>query len=129
MVRVLIGLLVILLLDVEAVFTQEVSTASPSQRHVVEIREFGFHPERLVVFPGDTIVWINRDIVPHTATARGGSWGSRDLEEGESWEMVVKQGGMQPYYCEFHPQMEGILEGRKRFSETLSLTRERGVTP
>ena len=38
------------------------------QRHVVEIRGMAFHPEALEVRRGDTVVWINRDMVPHTAT-------------------------------------------------------------
>ena len=120
MVRILIVLFAILLLDVGAVFTQEVTTASPSQRHVVEIRDFGFHPQRIFVFPGDTIVWINRDIVPHTATAEDGTWGSKDLEEGDSWEMVVKNGGIQSYFCNFHLQMTAVLEARKQLSGNFS---------
>jgi len=129
MVRVLIGLFTILLLDGGAVAAQKVTTASPSQRHIVEIRDFGFHPQRILVSPGDTIVWINRDIVPHTATAKDGRWGSEDLEEGESWEMVVKQRGIRSYFCEFHPNMRGVMETRKPFSETFSWTKERGDTP
>ena len=116
MVRVLIGLFTILLLDGGAVAAQKVTTASPSQRHIVEIRDFGFHPQRILVSPGDTIVWINRDIVPHTATAKDGRWGSKDLEEGDSWEMVVKNGGIQSYFCDFHPQMTAVLEARNQFS-------------
>ena len=116
MVRVLIGLFTILLLDGGAVAAQKVTTASPSQRHIVEIRDFGFHPQRILVSQGDTIVWINRDIVPHTATAKDGRWGSKDLEEGDSWEMVVKNGGIQSYFCDFHPQMTAVLEARNQFS-------------
>jgi plastocyanin len=35
----------------------------------VEIREFKFEPETLTVHEGDTVVWKNDEIVPHTATA------------------------------------------------------------
>ena len=123
--RILIVLFSILLLDVEAVFTQEVTTASPSQRHVVEIRDFGFYPQRIIVSTGDTIVWINRDIVPHTATTEDGTWGSKDLEEGDSWEMVVKNGGIQSYFCDFHPQMTAVMEARKQLSGNFPRTEER----
>ena len=112
MVRVLIGLFTILLFSGEAVSTQIQSTASPFRRHVVEIQAFSFQPQRTVVSPGDTIVWINQDIVPHTVTANGGTWRSQPLEEGDSWEMVVGNGGMETYFCEFHPHMTGVLTTR-----------------
>jgi plastocyanin len=40
--------------------------------HTVTIEEMRFHPERLTVARGDTIVWVNRDLVPHTATSAAG---------------------------------------------------------
>ena len=41
-----------------------------NQRHVVEIRNLEFTPKELTV--GDTITWINYDLVPHTVTADHG---------------------------------------------------------
>ncbi len=81
-------------------------------RHIVEIRSFEFHPETLVVSPGDTVVWVNRDIVPHTATADDESWGSEDLDTDESWEFEVQGEGLQSYYCVLHPLMTGTLNAR-----------------
>lgn len=86
--------------------------ASPPQTHVVEIQAFSFHPQRTAVAQGDTIVWINRDIVPHTVTANGGIWESQKLEEGQSLEVVVEHGGVYSYFCEFHPHMTGVLTAR-----------------
>ena len=43
-----------------------------NQRHVVEIRNLEFTPKELTVVPGDTITWINYDLVPHTVTADDG---------------------------------------------------------
>jgi len=43
-----------------------------NQRHVVEIRNLEFTPKELVVATGDTITWINYDLVPHTVTADDG---------------------------------------------------------
>ena len=34
--------------------------------HTVTIENFGFQPESLTVTRGDTIVWVNKDLVPHT---------------------------------------------------------------
>ena len=86
--------------------------ASQPQQHIIEIRAFSFQPSHTVVAPGDTIVWINRDIVPHTVTADGGSWKSRRLEEGDVWKMVVENDRGYTYHCAFHPQMKGALGGK-----------------
>ena len=108
MIRFLIGLITIVFINGEAVS----QTASLLQQHVVEIREFSFSPDRVVASPGDTIVWINRDIVPHTVTANSGTWRSQALQEGQSWEIEIEENGQFGYFCEFHPHMTGVLTSR-----------------
>lgn len=81
----------------------------PGQRHVLEMRDFGFVPAQLVVAPGDTVVWVNRDIVPHTASEGDEHWDSGTLQEDASWSLVVQDVGQQTYYCRFHPTMKGTL--------------------
>ncbi len=83
--------------------------AVPSRTHTVEIRDMAFHPTELRVHPGDTIVWINRDFVPHTATSPDSAWTSPPLAQGESWRMVVGGPGVGTYICAFHPVMEASL--------------------
>ncbi|MEM7427350.1 MAG: cupredoxin family copper-binding protein [Pseudomonadota bacterium] len=75
--------------------------------HHVEIREFEFFPAELKVRPGDRIVWVNLDIVPHTATARDESWDTGNLEQGEKAEIAVTDSFSGDYFCRFHPSMEG----------------------
>ncbi len=77
--------------------------------HVVEVRQLRFQPETLTVAPGDTVVWINRDIVPHTVTALDAEWGSDRLEKDATWRHVVKSNGTVRYYCTYHPTMRGIV--------------------
>ena len=55
------------------VFAHPVSADAPVQHHV-NIKSFRFDPKVVTVRPGDTIVWHNHDIAPHTATALVGSW-------------------------------------------------------
>src|SRR5690606_33799554 len=45
-------------------------------KHVVEMREFKFVPARVEAAVGDTIVWVNKDAVPHTATDSAAAWDS-----------------------------------------------------
>lgn len=77
--------------------------------HTVEIRDMAFHPAELQVQAGDTIVWVNHDFVPHTATAPDSAWTSPPLEQGDRWSRLVPPdpGGL--YLCAFHPTMEGRI--------------------
>ena len=85
-------------------------SAMTPRRHVVEIRGMAFHPAVLEVQRGDTVVWVNRDFVPHTATATGSlGWNTGQLGEGQSGRHVARGRGEEPYFCELHPPMRGTL--------------------
>lgn len=77
--------------------------------HTVEIRGFAYVPDTLEVAAGDTVVWVNRDIVPHTATQDGRAWDSGSLGTAVAWRVVAASPGRQLYYCTFHPTMHGVL--------------------
>jgi plastocyanin len=69
-----------------------------------------FHPAVLTVAVGDTVVWINRDMVPHTATAKGrAKWDTGQLGQGQTGRYVVSRAGTVNYACAFHPTMHGKL--------------------
>ena len=69
-----------------------------------------FRPQALEVRRGDTVVWNNRDIVPHTATStRKPGWNTGPLGQGKSSEYVAGQAGEDPYFCQLHPVMLGKL--------------------
>lgn len=78
--------------------------------HTVTIDAASFSPANLTVKAGDTIVWVNKDILAHTATttAKGPGFDSKVIEPGKSWKYVAKQKGDFPYTCAFHP-MNGRL--------------------
>lgn len=72
-----------------------------------------FGPETLTATVGDTIVWTDRDLVPHTATEdRAGGWEVGPMMGGDSGVLVVRTAGMVRYVCRFHPGMHGTLEVR-----------------
>lgn len=69
-----------------------------------------FDPAVLRVERGDTVVWVNRDLVPHTATAVGKpSWSTGNLTQDQSGHHVASAAGEVPYFCELHPVMKGLL--------------------
>ena len=72
--------------------------------------------ENLAVLPpeasakiGDTVEWINKDIVAHTATARNGDWDVM-LPPNKTGTLVLKKAGTVDYYCRFHPNMKAVLK-------------------
>ena len=74
----------------------------------VEIKQMQFQPAELLVQKGDTVVWINHDIVAHDVTEQGDKlWTSGPLAPGQSWSLVVTQSA--DYYCSIHVVMKGKL--------------------
>jgi plastocyanin len=78
--------------------------------HTVVMEAMIFHPSALTVSSGDTIVWVNKDIVEHTATsATAGGFDSKVIRPGNSWKHTVRTKGAVPYACTYHPRMMGTL--------------------
>lgn len=76
----------------------------------VEIVEFTYQPEPVVVQVGGKVIWQNEDTVPHTATADDGSFDTGTLDRGKLKSETFKQAGTIPYFCEIHPTMHGTVE-------------------
>jgi plastocyanin len=67
-----------------------------------------FQPAELVVKKGDTVVWVNKDIVAHDVTQEpGNAWRSPALATGQSWSLIVAESAN--YYCSIHVVMKGKL--------------------
>ena len=83
------------------------------QTHLVEIKGGKFLPEAITIAVGDKVRWINRDYIPHTATAQGAdehaAWGTGHLNREESGEVVFSQSGRMQYLCMYHPVMTGEI--------------------
>jgi plastocyanin len=78
--------------------------------HTVTVDGSRFEPARLTAHVGDTIVWVNKDLIPHTATAKGGRFDSKAIAAGASWRFKATAKGAVDYGCLFHPTMTGRLE-------------------
>ncbi len=83
-------------------------------RHRVEIRRLKYVPASLVVAPGDTVVWVNLDLVPHTVTAKDDSWDSQALASNGAWEIRVTEAMSGHFFCRYHPSMEGQVHVRRK---------------
>ncbi len=82
--------------------------AAPRQ-HMVIIDKMKFGPLPNNVKVGDTIRWVNRDMVKHTATARDKSF-NVDLAPGESATVKLRRAGSISIYCIYHPGMKAVLK-------------------
>ncbi len=80
--------------------------------HTIEIRQLRFEPERLVVQPGDTVLWINRDVVPHTVAPLDESWSSDEMVRGQTFRWIAHATTTLEYFCEYHPNMLGTVEAK-----------------
>lgn len=86
-----------------------ISHAAAAPRiHTVVIAKMKFGSVPAGIRAGDTIVWVNRDPVKHTATARDRSF-NVDLPPGKSGRTIVRRIGANPFYCIYHPGMKGTL--------------------
>jgi plastocyanin len=76
--------------------------------HTITMEGMVFKPATLTIKPGDTVVWLNKDIVEHTATAEG-KFDSRLIAPNKSWKQTFKTKGSFDYICTYHPTMKGTL--------------------
>lgn len=75
----------------------------------VTIEGLAYEPAEVTVAPGDTVVWTNKDMVPHTVTALDSTFDSGSIAAGATWRYVAHEAGTVAYYCTFHPTMKGTL--------------------
>jgi plastocyanin len=77
--------------------------------YIVQIEQMKFLPANISVHIGDTIMWVNNDMVPHDVTEeKSNVWSSSLLQPGQSWKLVVTTGA--DYYCSIHQVMKGSFE-------------------
>ena len=82
-------------------------SAASTYTVVIDKRKFG--PIPVGLRQGDTILWVNRDILRHTATAVDHAF-DVDLPAGKAGKTVIERSGTIPFSCRFHPGMKGALQ-------------------
>jgi plastocyanin len=84
------------------------AAARKPMTHTVTVDSARFSPSELTVNVGDSVVWVNKDILAHTATTLKPGFDSKVIQPGKSWRYTVKKKGEFAYTCSFHP-MNAIL--------------------
>lgn len=77
--------------------------------HTVVMENVQFSPAVLTVHRGERIVWVNRDLFPHTVTSPTKAFDSGSIAPSGSWSFTPRKAGSYPYGCTFHPVMKGTI--------------------
>jgi plastocyanin len=111
--RRLLPLLMFVALLSDAAIAQPSPSAAPSPAPspalVVHIANYVYTPDPVNVHPGDTVLFVNDDAVPHTVTATDRSFDSGDLQHGASWSHTFANAGTFTYRCAYHAFMHGRI--------------------
>jgi plastocyanin len=83
--------------------------ARQPKAHTVTIEGMSFQPERLTVTAGDSVVWLNKDPFPHTATSTAAAFDSGHIAPEKSWKLTAEKTGEFGYVCSLHPTMKARL--------------------
>ena len=86
--------------------------AAAPRVHTIVIDKMKFGQLPAGIRSGDTILWINKDFLRHTATARDKSF-NLVLPPRTSGKIVIKHSGTIAFYCIYHPGMTGSLNVAK----------------
>lgn len=82
------------------------------ETHQIDIRAMQFVPAELEVAVGDTVVWTNSDVLPHTVTSSSPSvatFDSQAINSKQQWRYKVTTVGEHAYVCTYHPTMRAKL--------------------
>ncbi|MBS3647340.1 cupredoxin domain-containing protein [Pseudaminobacter sp. 19-2017] len=94
-------------LAVVLVLPLAIAQAAQAETIQVVIDKMAFSPTAISAKVGDTIEWINKDPVVHTATVKG-EWEVM-LPAKKSVTQRLEKKEAVDFYCRFHPNMKGKL--------------------
>jgi plastocyanin len=103
------------------------STAATDTNVMIVYR--AYQPAQLTVAAGQTVVWRNSGLGPHTVTAANGLFNSGTMQTGATFTYTFSTPGTYSYECLIHPTMKGSVvvlaalpEGASPGAATLHVT-------
>ena len=84
------------------------ATSAAGGEHRIVIRAADYVPRQMTVRAGDTVEWVNEDIVAHTATDKARGW-EVTVSPAETGRVTLQTPGTVDYFCSFHPNMTGTI--------------------
>jgi plastocyanin len=86
-----------------------IAAGSPVAATTVQIRDFAFFPQTIVITPGAAVTWTNADDEPHTVTANDRSYHSAALDTDQTYTHTFTAPGEYRYFCSLHPHMTATV--------------------
>jgi plastocyanin len=74
----------------------------------VVIQNMEFAPVTITAQVGDTIEWVNKDVLLHSATDKAGAF-DLVIAPGKTARQVLDTAGTFNFYCKYHPNMKGTI--------------------
>jgi 3',5'-cyclic-AMP phosphodiesterase len=75
----------------------------------VKIDNFSFSPKVLKIQVGTTVLWTNRDDIPHNVVSTEKKFTSPVLDTDQAFSFQFQEPGTYPYFCKIHPMMTGSV--------------------
>ncbi|KRE01294.1 amicyanin [Bosea sp. Root670] len=85
------------------------AAAVPARAETIQVivDKLVFTPAEVSAKVGDTVEWVNRDILAHTATVKGGM--EVMIPAKKTGRLTLQKAEAMEYYCRFHPNMRGRI--------------------
>ena len=84
-------------------------SANTASSAAIQIDNFHYSPPMLVVAPGTTVTWTNRDDIPHTVVATDKEFRSKALDTKDDFSFTFTTPGSYQYFCSLHPYMKAMV--------------------
>jgi plastocyanin len=89
------------------------ASAVAPKKTTITISGMAYSPSPVTVRAGETVEWVNKDVVDHTATEKNAAktealW-DVSIAPGKSATVVMKTRGSFDYFCRYHPNMVARL--------------------
>jgi len=75
----------------------------------IKVDNFTFSPETLTVPANSTVIWTNKDDVPHVIASTDGLFRSKGLDTDDHYFFKFTKPGTYNYFCAIHPKMTGKI--------------------
>jgi plastocyanin len=84
------------------------ATSADTAAKIVEMTDSTFAPNTVELKVGETVTFVDKDEIAHTATAEG-IFDSGTLRQGARFAFKATKAGTFSYVCIFHPGMTGRI--------------------
>jgi plastocyanin len=87
------------------------ATPAPHADKVIVMQGLKFAPTRVTIRKGQTVEWVDKDLVDHSVAAKGID--SPDFAQGETWSHTFARAGVFRYHDRLNPSMKGTVIVRR----------------